>query len=558
MKITPANGHRGTGQDPQAIAVAAPTLIHGQIATIAFFFVALFLMVFWAGKSFGQANGKYDVDQLNPKLKEPAAVKALESARRQMASRRNADTSSREWKIFKVYYTDYIFKRMTLPEARGELSEIVNDVILKDLARAQRANATAAPAILQWSIKEANDVASGNYHPAARINAAILLANLDEKPADNSSGTPPTPSTATFAPLKKLWDDQNNPDGVRAAALQGLRRHVTYGFRGMKADDKKSLQTSMFQLLAAEPPAGRNPAAHGFLQRYAVDILYVLNDESSAQTLTNALIKLSSDPATDPVISLYAAQKLARIGKEIKPIAEPAAVATAWSSKAADFFGNESERLVNMKRPEPVPDQPRLVDPNPAPSRMAGSGGGYGAEMMGGYGSEMMGGYGSEMMDGGPESMGSDTMSGYGSDMMGGYGSDMMGGYGGMGASAAKPQPIEVIAARRKLNHALQSLNYGLTGSTTLEPAKNPAGVVQATAEADRAALLQLVEAIATAVEHVNDPQYDTREKFAEMVAEEAAALRKLSRRLGGAAAQPGPGEAPGEAASPDVAFATP
>ncbi|MEX0824908.1 MAG: hypothetical protein WD119_02015, partial [Pirellulaceae bacterium] len=360
-----------------------------------------------------------------------------------------------------------------------------------------------------------------------------------------------------------LWLNEDNPDGVRAAALQGLRRWVAHGSRRLPADEKKKIQDSMFQLATAEPPAGRDPAAHGFMQRYAVDILYVLNDESSAQKLTDTLIALSSDPDTDPVIALYAAQKLAVIGKEIRPITKPADVAKSWSSKAADIFGEQSVHLAAMERPKPVIDQPRLVDPDLQRGRGTGVAGMYGGMyggMEGGYGGEegygggpgggYEGGYGGGAMEGGE---------------MGGYG-DIYGpggGYGMMsGGRAANPQPIEVIAARRKLNHALQSLNYGLTGSASMEPAKKPAGVVQATAEADRAALQQLVDAIAAAVETVNDPQYDTREKFVEMVEKEAGALRKLSRRLGGdpADADAVPGAAPGrvEPPSPDVAFSNP
>jgi hypothetical protein len=357
--------------------------------------------------------------------------------------------------------------------------------------------------------------------------------------------------------LYALWDDDSNPDGVRAAALQGLRRWVAYGFQRIPARAKPLIQNAMFALAEAAPPAGRDPAAHAFLQRYALDILYVLNDQNSAQKLTDTLIQLSSDPNADPVISLYAAQKLARIGQELQPIAQPTDLAVAWSAKAADFFSQQSDFLTSLDPPAPVPDQPRLIDPSK--ERMNQMAGGPGGSGMGAYGmgAEGMGGEAMGMEGSYPAG---DEM-GYGSGGMGEMGG--MGEYGmmpgGMGGPTANPQPIEVVAVRRKLNYALQSWRIGLTGSPTEEAPKSPAGALQAAAEP--AQLQKLADAITSAVATINDPQYDTREAFVEMLAEEAETLQKLSRRLGGdaegpAGPGPGPGPGPDDPPGPDVAFA--
>ncbi len=519
-----------------------------------FFFVALFLMVFWAGQGFGQ-DGKYDVASLPDALQDPAFVKKVESAKKQMVTRRNADTSSEAWNYMKGYYTGYIFKKMTQPDARGELASIVEE-LLKDVERSQKVNATSASELVGWLKTGAGEVAAGNYHPTARINATLLLGQLDDKPADNSTGTPPTPSAAALAPLYALWNDAANPDGVRAAALRGLRRWVAYGFQRIPSRAKPLIQNAMFELAAAAPPAGRDPAAHGFLQRYALDILYVLNDQDSAEKLTNTLIQLSSDPDAEPIISLYAAQKLARLGAELQPIAQPTELAVAWSFNASHFFTEQSDYLTSLDRPAPVPDQPRLTDPSKERmNQMAGGAGGYGSGeyAMGAEGSGMGGSYAAGGAMGG-EYGGSGEM-GYGMGGMAEYGM-MPGGAG----RAANPQPIEVVAVRRKLNHALQSWRMGLTGSPTAEPPKNPAGALQAAAEPEN--LQKLADAITEAVATINDPQYDTREAFAEMLVEQAETLEKLNRRLGGDVDIPaGPGSDPGPLGpdgppGPDVALA--
>jgi hypothetical protein len=72
-----------------------------------------------------------------------------------------------------------------------------------------------------------NAIAKGNYHPAVRYNAALILGQLDAQP-----GAKPLPA-GTEAILAFLENDQFNnvpvPTAVQIAALVSLHRHARLG-----------------------------------------------------------------------------------------------------------------------------------------------------------------------------------------------------------------------------------------------------------------------------------------------------------------------------------------
>ena len=496
------------------------------------------------------ANG-YEIWEVAPSVADARAVKLMEDARRRMPTDPNPDKNSLEYRAFAAYYNQYIFAKMTHPDFRGELAAAVQDV-QNDLKRAMQRNAPAAADMRTWILANADKLAKGNYHPAVRVSATLMLAELDDQLANLSANPPmpPVPNLQAFGKLAKLYVDANAPDGVRAAALYGLHRHVRYGFYKFPANVQTQMHDHMVQLAKSDPPAGRNPAAHAFLQRYAVDILAVLNNQQRSPEVTQTLVGLSSSPTASPVITLYAAESLGRLSrsKELTPIQQADRVVGAWANKAADAFEAEAKRLAALKRPPAVQDQPRLVDPTAlrgAQGGYPGGGGGY----PGGGGEEMT--FPAEDFGGGEMPGG-----GYGSgEGAGGYGGAGYGGPGFGGLLAKVAQPPEIIASRRKVNAALQSLHLGLTGSPAMDP-REPLGLVAD--EGAKATAVQLVAAIKSSAEALNDATLATEEPFIEMLNEQAADLRKLAASIAPAPAEPAPADAAPPAqpapAEPDVA----
>ena len=62
--------------------------------------------------------------------------------------------------------------------------------------------------------------------PAARVNACVMLAGLDEKQLDRRNRTAPRPSLEALRVLNGVLQGADYPDFLKASALSGILRHV--------------------------------------------------------------------------------------------------------------------------------------------------------------------------------------------------------------------------------------------------------------------------------------------------------------------------------------------
>ncbi len=458
---------------------------------------------------------KYDVIAMHPAFADEKIVQRMERAAKGLVTQRDLASYS-EMSYAKPYFLNYIPAKITQPEASGEISSLVNES-LQLYIRAQRSRNPGGDQMLLWLDESMKKIATGNYSPAARINATLVLVKLEQKPI--SSDGPPVPYFRAYSTLLALYQDAKNPDGVRAAALQGVHRMVTYGFPLLPDNMKAPLSVEMKKLLKEATPAGRSPKAHAFMQRYAVDILDVIapaNDNS----LATELVSLSTAKDQPDLIALYSAARLGTLPRLDGQVPEPATVLQSWSARALQAFEAELARLTALTRPVAVTDQPpapeQMIQEKPkVTSPMGGMG------MDSGY-EDMMEG---SMMDPGyDESMMGDSMN-YDMEMMNGYG---MGGYG-MAVPEANPQPPEVIASRKKLNYMLQQLQRGVTGSGVAGPPRQAGGLLKVAGEADKVTVENWVTTIGDVVTNLNDKTHDDREKYMEALRAQIAVLRELA-----------------------------
>jgi hypothetical protein len=428
------------------------------------------------------------------------------------------------------YYAAYVPTMMTAPAPEGikNINTFVGEANTY-LARAHRSNRPQVAANLTgYVFYGMKRVAVGDHHPSARIAATLLLSRLDYKPANNQNRTPPIPYLPSFPVLRDLYEDANNTDGLRAAALQGLHRHSRYaftprdGFRAIPADAKTALIAQMRTLLESDPPKGRSPEVHAYLQRFAIDIIDVLRPIDDAQ-LGVKLVSISMEPSKPDLIALYSASRIGSMSKELKgKVAQPEKVLESWTRRALDAFEAELSRLAALDRATATQDQPRKPEDflqKPAAKKRSRS-------MMGGMDEmEDMEDYGDmDEMD----MMGEMDMMDDMDDMDGMMGMGMM---GGRITPDAKPQPPEVRASRRKLNHVLQQLHRGVAGVAAIGVPSANATTGGLLASVD-AAKKPVVEAWLTEMEPIvvalNDSLLDDREKFVEGLQVQADLLREL------------------------------
>jgi hypothetical protein len=88
--------------------------------------------------------------------------------------------------------------------------------------------------------------------------------------------------------------------------LQGLLRHVELG-AVTDPQHKTGIAGLMLKLAESQPPAGRSPEAHAFLQRYAVRILNNLANPSVTPKTAETLVSLSTTAEQPNLIAAFAA-----------------------------------------------------------------------------------------------------------------------------------------------------------------------------------------------------------------------------------------------------------
>src|SRR5262249_34774588 len=146
-------------------------------------------------------------------------------------------------------------------------------------------NAAAAPAheefnrvTLEFMDRAAND----NYHPVVRVNAMLMIADLNETDPNGA------PWKKALPALLKAAKDPNMIDAVRIEALRGLVRHAK---GGISPDIRGQVTSAMLAILDKHtPPSGRSQDAHDWICWRAIDVLVALGDAGPNNAVTQSMI----------------------------------------------------------------------------------------------------------------------------------------------------------------------------------------------------------------------------------------------------------------------------
>lgn len=534
----------------RVIAQAVPNDRYRRQAVSMLAFMSAALAALWATNAFGQqakpkpANPtRYDVIPLKAPFDKENYIKKLQRDFKTFASNPSADEDTQN---NAGRYISYVTARMTQADGLPEINERVGD-ITKGLDQAlRRGNSQVVGKLMPLFAKRMYTVAKGNYQPAARVAATMALGKLNENLGDGRS-RPPKPYRGMLGGLVNLYRDTNNPDGVRAAALHGLHRHVVLTANQMAAGNKKGLLKMMAGLLDEPAPQGRPAEAHAYLQRYAVNIMDALAPDTPA--VATKLVSLSSDRSRPSLIALYSVEKFGRSGGSAKAEVEsPLNVLDEWTVRALRAFEDEAYRLEYFYKRPPVAAQPNspedtLIAVEEKPIGIAG-----GEDMM-----EMGSGYGGD-----EEVMGEDGgMQGYGQGMDEGMDGEGMDGTMGMfGAPQEyKPQSAEVVATRRRLNQVMQQIHIGVTGTAEVGKRGN-SGLLSVADDTSKAEISRWLTEFEAVLERLNDRSLEETNAFLDELKLQVEALEKLAgdaakeRAVAEPAADPPAADQPGDLAA--------
>lgn len=247
-----------------------------------------------AGNAFGQA-----ADDQTRYLRLPPELDSREASKLKPAvtqALRNPAGFGADKQAVEDYLTKYFFRAMTLYDA-DSLSDLAKnrERLFKSFIGGT-ANSNSQQELIVLTLKVAKVLTQGNFHPAVRYNAVLMLGELDRQLATNT--TPPVPlPDATAALLEVIEQDTFGkdevpvPESVKLGALIGLERHTRYGIDPQYAD---RLTQDMLKVIAdREAPEDIDQDVHDWLRGTAARVLvnhYAKNPTPAIQAALTAMI----------------------------------------------------------------------------------------------------------------------------------------------------------------------------------------------------------------------------------------------------------------------------
>lgn len=220
---------------------------------------------------------------------------------------------------FDAYFTYYVFARMTQLDKLAQLEamrvQFLNQYLLKKLGTINQNEKEVAKVaydhLVALTLDTMQKIVNGNFHPAVRYNALLVIGRLDgSRPVIPL--TVPQPSSAALEFMVGQLGEAGQNDALRLAAWIGILRHVSLDRHNGLIDNtaKERIRAHGVQLLGQrEPPAGRNLEGHVWLQRRAIEVLGVLGADPNKQGL-NAIAPYIQDETSFMSLRLTAARSL--------------------------------------------------------------------------------------------------------------------------------------------------------------------------------------------------------------------------------------------------------
>lgn len=365
---------------------------------------------------------------------------------------------------FENWYKGYLFPSFTKVEELHRLSTNRED-LRRDLRNAVRFPEIRT-VLMDLTYKYMLGIATSpkfNFHPASRVNAMLVLGELNQSEGPPQQRYPDPYARALDGVLLPQFSNEAQSDAVRLAAQVGILRHAQLDWTRPEAQRipiatrQAAVQAMMTLLDAKDPPANRSPQTHTWMQRRAIEIVAALGAVGPRPEVNKAIERIMLDANADIALrcTAGAALKQVNVSSQQKQSALDAnSLSLKLGALAVSAIRIELDRIDKELEKTPTPGSSPY-------GMMAGSG--YGGES--GYSDpgSMMG-----MGMPGMPMPGMDT--GMSSEM--GYMGDSMG-YGMPSMAAGEESKVDL--SRRRFKGFIQAVQYGLDGMRRLatdEPAK--------------------------------------------------------------------------------------
>ncbi len=380
------------------------------------------------------------------------------------------------------WFGNYIFPRMTQLETLGQLDMMRVDFFKRYLLNVQYTtannNVDTHAFLVNYTLQKMQEIVEGNYHPAVRFNAMLVIGRLNDVEMFNpntGARIVPVPSRQALGFMVGQLQKPDQMDALQLGAWIGILRHATldrYHPPQVQIPQQgktiiRGLATQLIQL--RDPPPGRSSEGHVWLQRRGIDVLAMLGTDPDAQVLST-IGAFTVDEDSPMSLRLTAARSLSGFQYDAQTTIAAVPAAYALGALAAQACRNEIARVEESKK-----KKNKAQDSGGGAMDMAGGG-------AGGMESMMAGGGGME-------------------DMSGMFG----GGSGGGAATEDQLKPEEATSVqytRRRLKYQLFYVQQGLgTGG------ESSSGLMMAADAAGQTEVQKVVDAVDEIMKVLAEPE---------------------------------------------------
>jgi len=258
-----------------------------------------------------------------------------------------ADDQAMYW--FNLWHTGYYFATLTHPEHLDEWPKKRQEF----LKRMEQAGSDAVHGHLLGLTRQVMlTIVKGNYHPVARYNAMLFICQLNTKEVSFvGDKNPPIPFVQGLTDAISEYNDPNQIDAVRVAALVGMLRHAELDRQlvdqasplGGLREQIESLTLALVN--AKEAPAGRTQGGHDWMRRRAIEILGTLGGLGAGGEVVAALQAVLEDDEAPISLRCCAAESLGRLEYPENTTINVADVAKTMGAVAAHVCYDEIGRV---------------------------------------------------------------------------------------------------------------------------------------------------------------------------------------------------------------------
>lgn len=251
---------------------------------------------------------------------------------------------------FDRFFQEYLFAEMaqTGDEYLSTLGSKRADFLRKYLS-ADASGANRTYLIEEQLLPTMKRIAEGNFHPAARLNAVLMIGIANSSEGNSLANEAPIPNPACVKYLIALLKQDQLPLYLRVGAFTGLHRVAQLeGLRPrLEPADLKEISDAAVAVAEKKSPGqdGWDPDANYWLRRRAIQILGFLRNPGENGVVVNLLYSVLSDEKNEFLLRLDAIDSLGQLNFPNAAVARVKDVSEGVTAFASQALLNQADKI---------------------------------------------------------------------------------------------------------------------------------------------------------------------------------------------------------------------